>query len=85
MFEFSDGLGQACDLVLSYTEVGEVGQVAQLSPDLPDPVEPQVEGGERGEAVDHGGYVDQAVVSAVQHTEVLEVGQLVRQARDHIL
>ena len=85
MFEFADGLGKACNLILSYTEVSQVGQVAQIGLHLPDPVEPQVEGGEGCEAVDHGRDVNQPVVSAVQHTEVLEVSQLVRQARDHIL
>merc|ERR1719232_1880728 len=85
MFEFSNGIREACDLVLSYTEVCQVGEVAQLGLHLPDPVEPQVECGQGGEAVDHGGDVDQTVVPAVQHTQVLQIGQLVWQAGDHIL
>ena len=46
---------------------------------------PEVEGGEAGEGVDHGRDVDQAVVAAVQHTQVLQTRQLLGQTRHHVL
>ena len=72
------------DIIFSYRKVRQVHKVSKSGLYFSDPVEPHVECGEADELVDHGRYLGQPVVPAIQDAEVLQVGQLLRQPRDHV-
>ena len=72
------------DIIFSYRKVRQIHQVAKSWLYFSDSVEPHVECGEADQLVDNGRYLGQPVVSAIKDTQVLQVGQLFWQPRDHV-